>query len=54
MKFVQSVGVQTCADVRGLWKTAKDFCEEVEAFHTEPFDPTTAIQVAWAFIQAES
>ena len=52
MRLLQSVGVQTCADVRGLWKTAKDFCEEVEALHTEPFDPTTAFQVARAFTQA--
>ena len=52
MRFLQSLAVQTCADVRGLWKTAKDFCEEVESFHAEPFDPTTAFQVARAFTQA--
>lgn len=51
-EFLRKVGVQTCADIRGLWKTAREFCEEVESSLSTTFDPTTAFQVAKAFTRA--
>lgn len=52
MTCLQSLGVETCVDMRYLWKNAEACCRDVEAHAARDLSPTEAFGVVRAYTQA--
>ena len=52
MSCLQSLGVETCTDMRYLWSTADACCVDVEAYAGRRFSPTEAFGIVKAYTQA--
>lgn len=52
MTCLQSLGVETCVDMRYLWKNAESCCRDVEAHAARDLSPTEAFGVVRAYTQA--
>lgn len=52
MACLQSLGVETCMDVRYMWRTAEACCTDVENFAGHRLSPRSAFGVVRAYTQA--
>ena len=52
MSCLQSLGVETCTDVRYLWRNADACCVDVEAYAGRRLSPTEAFGIVRAYTQA--